>query len=206
MVVNMRNYNREMNDILAALQVRPRLLLHCCCGPCATSVVEKLDKFFDITLYYYNPNTYPEREYYKRLNVLKAFVEKAYPDIAVIEEKYDPDEYNEAVKGISDTREGGIRCHACIALRLDRSAEYAARNGYDCFCSTLSVSPLKDSRYINSVGEALEKKYNIKYLINDFKKEDGYRRSVEMSKQYGMYRQNYCGCRASLEIREKTNG
>ena len=177
--------------------------MHCCCGPCATAVIEKLLPHFEITLFYYNPNTYPESEYLKRFETLEKYAVDAGLHVGVIKAEYRPEEYFEAIKGFEDTSEGGARCSACIEMRLSATADYAAANGFGYFASTLSVSPMKNQTVINEAGFRQEKRTGVKYLVNDFKKNDGYKRSVEISKEYGLYRQNYCGCEASLKGRLK---
>lgn len=200
-----RNFNAEMLDEIARIPLneKPRLLLHCCCGPCATAVIEKLLPHFEITLFYYNPNTYPESEYLKRFETLEKYAVDAGLHVGVIKAEYRPEEYFEAIKGFEDTSEGGARCSACIEMRLSATADYAAAHGFGYFASTLSVSPMKNQTVINEAGFRQEKRTGVKYLVNDFKKNDGYKRSVEISKEYGLYRQNYCGCEASLKGRLK---
>lgn len=198
------NYNIQMLKIISdfSLKDKPSLLLHCCCGPCATAVIERLINYFNVTLFYYNPNTRPFSEYIKRLDTLKEFIEKSKQNLPLIEGSYDDKLYDDAVAGCKDVFEGGVRCQACISLRLNKTAEKAAECGFDYFASTLSVSPLKNVEYINLAGLNAEKVFNVKYLINDFKKDNGSKRSVELSKQYGLYRQDYCGCEMSEKIRE----
>lgn len=200
-----RNFNAEMLDEIARIPLneKPRLLLHCCCGPCATAVIEKLLPHFEITLFYYNPNTYPESEYLRRFETLEKYASDAGLHVGVIKAEYRPEEYSEAIKGFEDTPEGGARCLACIEMRLSATADYASTNGFGYFASTLSVSPMKNQTVINEAGFRQEKRTGVKYLVNDFKKNDGYKRSVEISKEYGLYRQNYCGCEASLKGRLK---
>lgn len=168
------------------------VLLHCCCGPCATSVVERLLKFVRPTLYYYNPNTQPEEEYIKRLFELKR-VAKHF-SLELIAEDYDGGSFLNAVRGLELEREGGARCAVCFALRLRKTAQKASELGLSCFGTTLTVSPHKNAELINSIGYALENEMGVTFLAADFKKRNGYRRSVELSNELSLYRQNYCGC------------
>lgn len=200
--MNKRDYNREMRDEISSFgSEKKTILLQCCCAPCATAVINRLSENFDITLFYYNPNTFPESEYLKRLDTLKEYVEKARLMLDIVEIGYRQDEYLSATKGFSDYTEGGPRCEACIRNRLSKTAEYAKEHGFDYFASTLSISPMKNARVINEIGEELEKTVGVKYLVNDFKKENGFVESVNISKEYGLYRQDYCGCEASKNRR-----
>ncbi|MBR2404637.1 MAG: epoxyqueuosine reductase QueH [Clostridia bacterium] len=183
---------------------KPTLLLHSCCAPCSSSVIEMLREHFRITVLYYNPNIFPESEYIKRCEEQRLFCQSfSSPDnpIAFVAADYRSDEFEKIAKGKEHLREGGDRCIACYALRLGEAARYAAQNGFDYFTTTLSVSPLKDAARLNAIGEKLAKTYEIKYLTSDFKKQNGYKRSCELSKQYGMYRQDFCGCKYSLAER-----
>ena len=192
------NYQKIMNDIIAknvAEGIRPKLLLHCCCAPCSSAVLERLNDFFDITLYFYNPNIYPESEYTFRMDELKRLIsEMPVQRMDVVEPEYDNDKFESIAKGLEDIPEGGSRCLACYRLRLDKSISYAAENGFDYVTTTLSVSPHKNAGWLNEIGEELGKKYGIKYLVSDFKKQEGYKRSCTLSAEYNLYRQNYCGC------------
>jgi len=199
------NYQLKMEEIIKSLDGKtPKLLLHACCGPCSSYVLEILSNYFEITILYYNPNIYPKEEYSRRLNELKKFSTKVqYKNpITVIEDRYDEKEFYESVKGLELLGEKSKRCYECYKLRMTRAAMYAKENGYDYFTTTLSISPYKVSEWINEIGENLEKEINIKYLYSDFKKNNGYKKSQELSKQYGMYRQNYCGCSFSKRERE----
>lgn len=195
-----KNYYLDIMDTeLSAIKnngSRPRLLLHSCCAPCSSSVLELLLQYFDITVYYYNPNIYPEDEYIKRAKEQSAFCESYFRDndIKVVGQDFNADEFYDAVKGMETEPEGGKRCTACYRLRLEKTAQYAGQNGFDYFTTTLSVSPLKDAARLNTIGEALAKKYGVRYLVSDFKKRDGYKRSCDISKETGMYRQSWCGC------------
>lgn len=201
-----RNRNEEMKAEIAALGGRrPELLLHCCCGPCATAVVERLSPHFSLTLFYFNPNTYPREEYERRLASLQKFAEEACPETRLIVGEYDPGRYERAVAGIENAEEGGPRCAACVRMRLEETARAAAAGGFEYFCTTLSVSPMKNADAINEAGEALSSRYGTRFLPSDFKKENGFARSAELSALHGLYRQDYCGCRVSRE-RRKGNG
>ncbi|MCR5652259.1 MAG: epoxyqueuosine reductase QueH [Ruminococcus sp.] len=174
----------------------PALLLHACCAPCSSYVLEYLSEFFHITVLYYNPNiTFPE-EYGYRLGEVERLIEEIphkYP-IKLLKGDYNPDTFFAAVKGLEDEPEGGARCSVCFELRLREAAEYCKKIGADCFATTLTISPLKNAEKINSIGEKIAEEYQVKYLPSDFKKKNGYKRSIELSKEYNLYRQNYCGC------------
>ena len=198
------NYQKELDKIIANLDNIPNLLLHTCCAPCSSAVIEYLSDYFNITVYYYNPNISPVEEYEKRKNeqirFLKEFKSKNKLDI--IDADYDNDKFIEISQGLEDQPEGGIRCHKCYNLRLEKTALKAKKLNYDYFGTTLTVSPYKNSQVLNEIGKELEEKYGIKYLYSDFKKKEGYKRSIELSKQYNLYRQNYCGCIYSKKARE----
>ena len=191
----MNNY-KEFKEFLENLTYRPKLLLHSCCGPCSTSVLERLSKYFDIDIYYYNPNIYPEAEYIKRLEEQEKLLKEL--NINLIKGNYNYDLFLSTVKGLEKEKEGGSRCFSCMKMRMENSCLYAKEKGYDFFTTTLSVSSHKNSKMINEIGKELEQKYNIPFLYSDFKKEDGYKRSIELSYKYGLYRQNYCGCQFSI--------
>lgn len=194
------NYQLVMENIINNLDGRPKLLLHACCGVCSSSVLEKLVPYFDVTVLFYNPNIYPEEEYYKRFNTLKELIFKMGLGVKVLSFDYDYSEFKTAVNGLEKEKEGGARCSKCFLLRLEKTACLAKDNGFDYFCTTLSVSPYKDSERLNSFGKLFEEKYGIKYLYSDFKKKEGYKRSNELSRKYNLYRQHYCGCEYSLEV------
>ena len=197
------NYNLIMEEIINNLKEKPKLLLHACCGICSASVLEKLSPYFDITILFYNPNIYPNEEFIKRLNTLKELIEKSNIKVKLETPTYNEEEFLQISKGLEEEKEGGERCTKCFYLRLEKTAQIAKEKKYDYFCTTLSVSPYKDAQKLNKIGKVLEKKYNIKYLYSDFKKKEGYKRSNELSKKYNLYRQNYCGCKYSLnEIKE----
>ena len=177
----------------------PSLLLHVCCAPCASYVLEYLSSHFRITALYYNPNITDAGEYEKRLSELRrlaASLPAKYP-VEVVGGRYEPEVFYEAARGLENVPEGGARCRACFRLRLAESAAYAKAHGFDYFTTTLSISPLKDAQVLNAIGREMQEKYGVPYLFSDFKKRNGYRRSVELSQEYGLYRQDYCGCEFS---------
>ena len=186
---------------------RPRLLLHACCAPCSSYVLEYLSNFFDITLYFYNPNITPAEEYTYRAEELSRLVEEMglSERTALSVSEYNSDEFYNIVKGLEDEPEGGARCARCYRLRLEASARYAAERGFDYFTTTLSISPYKNSRWLNEIGAELAEQYGVRYLFSDFKKKNGYKRSCELSEKYGLYRQDYCGCEFSRAQRDKKN-
>lgn len=188
-----RNYQLELDRITASLAGRPRLLLHSCCGPCSSYVLEYLTRYFEVFLSYYNPNIQPRAEYDLRLENQLCVLGRM-PGVTLVPCGYDGGAYDEAVRGLEDEPEGGARCTECFKLRLDFAAREAKRLGCDYFATTLTVSPHKDAQRINAIGEALAGKYGVKWLPGDFKKRDGYKRSIELSREFGLYRQNYCGC------------
>ena len=188
-----QNYQLELDRITASLAGRPRLLLHSCCGPCSSYVLEYLTRYFEVFLSYYNPNIQPRAEYDLRLENQLRVLERI-PGVTLVPCGYDGGAYDEAVRGLEDEPEGGARCTECFKLRLDFAAREAKRLGCDYFATTLTVSPHKDAQRINAIGEALAGKYGVKWLPGDFKKRDGYKRSIELSREFGLYRQDYCGC------------
>lgn len=193
------NYNLVMKDIINNLDGVPKLLLHSCCGPCSTTVINILSNYFYVDVIYYNPNIEPEEEYIKRKNEQIKFINEfngKYP-VSLIDADYDNERFMIDLHPLKQEKEGGARCSICIKKRMEFTAKKAKELGYDFFATTLTVSPHKNSELINKLGEYLEKQYNIKYLYSDFKKEDGYLKSIKYSKEYDLYRQNYCGCRYS---------
>lgn len=189
------NYQKIMDSILEKEQNnRPTLLLHACCAPCSSYVLEYLNKVFDITILYYNPNIYPEEEFNKRLDELNKLILEMHINVKVINVGYNNLEFERIAEGRRDEKEGCSRCYKCYELRLNKTAEIAKKNNFDYFTTTLSISPYKNAKWLNEIGEELSKKYDIKYLYADFKKKNGYKRSIELSKIYGLYRQDYCGC------------
>ena len=182
---------------------KQKLLLHSCCAPCSTAVIERLISDYDITILYYNPNIYPEQEYLKRkdeeIRYIKIFNEKnPNSNVKMLDCDYESEKFYEAVKGLENEKEGGARCPVCFKLRLQKTAELAKQNGYDIFGTTLTVSPHKNAGLINQIGESIENNLGIKFLQSNFKKQDGYKRSIELSKENNLYRQNYCGCEFAL--------
>ena len=207
MIQNKRNFQRELDNIINGLSHDnpPKLLLHSCCAPCSSYVLEYLSQHFLITIFYYNPNIYPEDEYFKRVEEQKRLI-KEMPlknPVGFMENGYHSARFYDAVKGLEHIREGGERCFACYRLRLEETARLAAENGFDYFTTTLSISPYKNAEKLNEIGEELSGIYSVKHLTSDFKKKNGYKRSVEISNSYGMYRQNYCGCVFSMKEREE---
>lgn len=174
---------------------KPTLLLHSCCAPCSSSVIERLSNNYDITVFYYNPNIYPAEEYEKRKNEQVRLLKQL--NIPLIEGKYEPEKYFACIKGFENQGEGEPRCYQCYKLRITETFNKAKELGFDYFTTTLSVSPMKNAKWINEIGLALQTE-KCKCLVEDFKKKDGYKRSIELSKKYDLYRQNYCGCEASL--------
>lgn len=190
------NYQHKLEILINNLSGTPRLLLHCCCAPCSSYVLEYLSRFFEITCLFYNPNISPAEEYEKRAEELRRLISEQphkNPE-SIIVEKYNPQDFFAAVKGYEHIKEGGERCFRCYRLRLEMAAKYAKEYNFDYFCSTLSISPLKNARKLNDIGEELSEIYKISHLPNDFKKKGGYKRSIELSAEYDLYRQNYCGC------------
>ena len=193
-----RNYQREMEAEIARLEGRrPSLLLHSCCGPCSSAVLERLCGHFRVTLLYYNPNIEPEEEYLHRLSEQKRLLALLPEEVPMLECGYEHEAFEAFAPAMADAPEGGERCLACFALRLNRTAELAGEHGFEYFTTTLSVSPHKNADNVNRIGGEAGEKYGVRYLFADFKKKNGYLRSLELSKQYGLYRQNYCGCRYS---------
>ena len=197
------NYQYKLDGIINSLEKTPTLLLHSCCAPCSSYCLEYLSKYFSITVLYYDPNIYPEEEFYKRASEQKRLIEElpAKNPVSLVVDEYDPQEFFSAVKGLEHIKEGGERCFACYRLRLERAAKYAAEHDFDYFCTTLSISPLKNAQKINEIGEELSEIFPVSFLPSDFKKKGGYQRSIELSKEYGLYRQDYCGCVFSKEER-----
>ena len=195
----MINYQLELEKTLKEIKdTKPRLLLHVCCAPCSSYVLTYLCDYFDITILYYNPNISPIEEYEKRLNEAKRLIKELNKDnIHIMECEYDNEKFEDIAKGLEDAPEGGIRCRKCYKLRIEKAAKYAKENDFDYFTTTLTISPLKNSQVLNQIGRELEEKYNIKYLYSDFKKKEGYKTSIILSKKYNLYRQNYCGCKYS---------
>lgn len=206
--MNQRNYQREMEGVLRENQKQnriPTLLLHSCCAPCSSYVLEYLSEYFFITVYYYNPNIYPDEEYRKRVAEQQEFIRR-FPmkhEVKFVEGRFDKERFYEMAKGLEQEKEGGARCMECYKLRLESTAKLAQEKKFDYFTTTLSISPLKNSAKLNEIGERLGAEYGIPYLVSDFKKKNGYKRSVEISKEYDMYRQYYCGCVFSKKQRDE---
>ncbi len=205
-----RNYQRELEQVIEEHQNQgsvPRLFLHSCCAPCSSYVLEYLCRYFQITVFYYNPNIYPPQEYQKRVEEQKNFIQqfsqnilreqesdKVFYPIDFVEGNFDIERFYKMAEGLEHVPEGGERCFRCYELRLREAAEYAEKFKMDYFTTTLSISPLKNAEKLNEIGEKLAEEYGISYLCSDFKKKNGYKRSVELSRTYGMYRQHYYGC------------
>lgn len=193
------NYQKELEKVInknISEDKIPTLLLHSCCAPCSSYVLEYLSEYFNITVFYYNPNIYPQDEYYKRVKEQKEFIGKfkVKNPVKFIEGKYDTDRFYNMAKGHEQDKEGTERCFLCYRLRLEETIKIAKENNFDYFTTTLSISPYKNSQKLNEIGIELEKEYGVKYLFSDFKKKNGYKRSIELSKDYNLYRQDYCGC------------
>lgn len=198
--MNRRNYQKELERFLLAWEKEDRithLLLHACCAPCSSYVLEYLAQYMQITVFFYNPNITRTEEYRKRVEEEKRLIRELpakYP-VAFLEGSYEPEQFFEAVKGLEKEPEGGKRCEVCFKLRLEEAARIAAENGgFDFFTTSLTISPLKNADLLNEVGEAAGEKYGIPFLPSDFKKKNGYKRSIELSREYDLYRQDYCGC------------
>ena len=204
----MTNYNLKMEEIIVNNQKEektPTLLLHGCCAPCSSAVLEKIADYFKITMFYYNPNITDSDEYKKRVVELQKLISKlnVKNPISFLEGEYNPKDFFDAVRGLEHLGEGSERCFKCYNLRLEETAKCAKKLGFDYFTTTLSISPYKNSKVLNEIGELLEEKYNVKYLYADYKKKNGYHRSIELSNIYGLYRQDYCGCVYSKKEREE---
>ncbi|MDO5046942.1 MAG: epoxyqueuosine reductase QueH [Anaerococcus sp.] len=191
------NYNLKMEEIIKENKkkgLRPKLLLQVCCAPCSTAVVERLREDFAIDMFYYNPNIYPESEIGKRVETLRNFKSDFNLSGSIILPENDKKDFAKVLALRKDDKEGGRACFECYRLRLEETAKYAKENSYDYFSTTLSISPHKNSQWLNEIGRNLEEKYQIAYLYSDFKKKNGYKRSIDLSKEYDLYRQDYCGC------------
>lgn len=201
------NFQRQMEEELKSLpaNTRPKLLLQCCCAPCSSYVLSVLTTHFDVLIYYYNPNIHPESEYNKRGEQFQKLFQGGGYETKVqwIPAEYDPERFFEAVKGLENEPEGGARCTECFWLRLRETARKAKELGADYFTTTLSVSPHKNAQLLNEIGIQLEKEYGVKFLRADFKKKEGYKQSIVLSREYDLYRQDYCGCIYSMRPEEK---
>lgn len=205
--MNRRNYQTEMEKIIAGINEKgvPRLLLHSCCAPCSSYVLETLSSDFSITVFYYNPNIYPAEEYWKRVKEQEEFIRKLpvrYP-ISFLEGIYDTERFYDTVKGMEKIPEGGERCFACYRLRLSEAVREAEKGEFDYVTTTLTISPMKNAQKLNEIGEELCAETSVRWLPSDFKKKNGYKRSTELSREYGMYRQDYCGCVFSMKERDE---
>ena len=187
------NYQKELENLIKTLEYKPTLLLHSCCAPCSSYVLEYLEPYFKITVLYYNPNIEPLEEYLKRKEEQINIIKNVHPNIDIYDIDYDNSLYHEVVFGFENDKEGGNRCYRCYKLRMEKCANIAS-DKFDYFGTTLTVSPHKNANYVNEIGKELEKKYNTKFLISDFKKNEGYKRSIVLSREYNLYRQDYCGC------------
>lgn len=194
-----RNFQRELDALIAGLGNVPRLLLHSCCAPCSSYCLEYLAEHFEITVLYYNPNISPEEEYRKRVAEQKRLIGSlpVKHSVSFAEGEYRPEDFYNAARGLESAPEGGARCFKCYRLRLEYAAKYAAERGFDYFCTTLSISPLKNAAKLNEIGEALAREYGVAWLPSDLKKRGGYQRSIELSREYELYRQSFCGCEYS---------
>ena len=203
------NYDFLMEQEIKKFSFKKNILLHSCCGPCSTAVISRLKDYFDITILYYNPNIEPLEEYEKRKKEQIRFLEEFDKNIKMLDIDYDNESFKKISKGLESEREGGARCHKCYYLRLEKTLEIAVKNHFDYFGTTLTVSPYKNAKVINEIGLLLEKRYFEKnqeqpvlFLVSDFKKKNGYKKSIELSRQYNLYRQEYCGCLYGKEFRE----
>ena len=202
------NYQKELETLIERLSKEgkvPKLLLHSCCAPCSSYVLEYLSNYFEITVFYYNPNIFPENEYTKRILEQQTLISdmKVKHPVSFLAGNYDRDRFFAIAEGLEHLREGGERCFKCYELRLEEAAKIAKDAGFDYFTTTLSISPLKNADKLNEIGTRLADKYGVQYLQSDFKKKNGYKRSIELSNEYGLYRQDYCGCEYSFRDRKK---
>lgn len=206
--VKKMNYQKELEKLIVKLEKEekvPRLLLHSCCAPCSSYVLEYLSNYFDITVFYYNPNIFQESEYTKRIleqQMLIGEMKVKYP-ISFVAGNYDREKFYELAKGLEHLKEGGERCFKCYALRLEETARMAKEAEFDYFTTTLTISPMKNAEKLNTIGVKIGEKYGVKYLQSDFKKKNGYKRSIELSNEFGLYRQDYCGCEFSVRDRKQ---
>lgn len=201
--MNKINYQKELDKITDSIDLGnpPRLFLHSCCAPCSSYTLEYLSNYFDITVYYFNPNISPKEEFDKRFAEQKRLIDSlpAKNPIKLVLGEYNYDDFLQIARGYENVAEGGERCFRCYRMRLESTARIAKEQGFDYFCTTLSISPLKNSQKINQIGYEVAQKYGIKWLPSDFKKREGYKRSIELSKEYNLYRQSFCGCIFSKE-------
>ena len=211
--MNQVNYQKELEKILNTLQEKgeaasdyrpPRLFLHSCCAPCSSYCLEYLCRYFLITVFYYNPNIYPESEYTKRILEQQKLISEMHfkNSVSFLAGSYDKEQFYEMAKGLEEVKEGGERCMKCYEMRLKKTAQKAAEGGFDFFTTTLSISPMKNAQKLNEIGRSVGAEYGMEYLLSDFKKKNGYKRSIELSAIYGLYRQDYCGCEFSYKARK----
>lgn len=193
------NYNKLMMEEVARLETKPRLLLHSCCGPCSSHTINELKEHFSLDVYFYNPNIHPEEEYEKRLKDQVRLVKEMGLKYKVIDGDYFPEEFFNEVRGLESLGEGSKRCYKCFYMRLYKTGLYGLENDFQYFTTTLTISPMKNSQVINEIGLEIGRELGIKYLASDFKKNNGYKKSIDLSKEYKLYRQDYCGCIFSKE-------
>ena len=201
------NYQKELEKLILKLQKEgrvPKLLLHSCCAPCSSYVLEYLSDYFEITVFYYNPNIFPESEYTKRILEQQMLIQdmKFRHPVSFVAGNYERERFYEIARGLEHLKEGGERCFKCYEIRLEEAAKIAKEIEYDYFTTSLSISPMKNAEKLNEIGTKIAAKYGVEYLQSDFKKRNGYKRSIELSKEYGLYRQDYCGCEFSFRDRE----
>lgn len=201
------NYQKELEKLILENQKEgkiPKLLLHSCCAPCSSYVLEYLSDYFEITVFYYNPNIFPESEYTKRILEQQMLIQdmKFRHPVSFLAGSYDRNRFYEIARGLEQEKEGGERCFKCYEIRLEEAAKIAKEIEYDYFTTTLSISPMKNAEKLNEIGTKIAKQYGVEYLQSDFKKKNGYKRSIELSKEYGLYRQDYCGCEFSFRDRQ----
>ena len=200
-----RNYQKELEKLIGKLEQSgnsgdaeklPKLLLHACCAPCSSYCLEYLSKYFSITVFYYNPNIFPEEEYRKRVEEMKRLISEMdfVNPVSFLEGEYIPQDFFDMAKGLEKVPEGGERCFKCYRMRMEETAKLAEKQGFDYFTTTLTISPHKNAKVLNEIGEKLQNEYEIPYLFSDFKKKNGYKKSCQLSEEYNLYRQNYCGC------------
>lgn len=202
------NYQKELDKLISNLEKEgkvPRLLLHSCCAPCSSYVLEYLSDYFEITVFYYNPNIFPESEYTKRILEQQMLIQdmNVKHPVSFLAGSYERERFYEIAKGLEHLKEGGDRCFKCYELRLEEAAKIATEGEFDYFTTTLSISPMKNAEKLNEIGNKVGVKYGVSYLQSDFKKKNGYKRSIELSKEFGLYRQDYCGCEFSYIARRK---
>lgn len=202
------NYQKELDKLISNLEKEgktPKLLLHSCCAPCSSYVLEYLSNYFEITVFYYNPNIFPESEYTKRILEQQMLIQdmKVKHPVSFLAGSYERDKFYEIAAGLEHLKEGGERCFKCYELRLEEAAKIAQEGEFDYFTTTLSISPMKNAEKLNEIGNKVGAKYGVSYLQSDFKKKNGYKRSIELSKEFGLYRQDYCGCEFSYASRRK---